>query len=517
MKTYCICLPSRYQHTSEFFKTMEIDPKYTKISTIKELEETGAEELRLQGIIDNTYEIKNKSYYGKIACSLSHINALNTFLETDDNMCLIFEDDNHIPSTDEVPTIKKHINNITNELSTFTGWYFCNLSPCLSTKYSQKKVSENLHIGLLGYCMNAYLVSRSGARNLINKLPLTMKNHTLDTFIPSLGRNYPFQAFDVHPRVFRQKDNHTFDSTLGNDHKKNSIAVEYVMTRSKNTESRLKPNVLIICAIFLAVILGKHTVLIIISLLIILLMINIKRKQHIDVYTIPNIEWDTRVNDLLKLIKYEDINYGQLYNPIYDSYRLGDMVLWNKWRKKPDGERYHLEKFPDSIACEYMRLTNNPMQYDILFNIVKKRKQQINILPKQSLIIHLRLGDLIERSGKNLDYLLVRQVKNKNGGASVKPLYYYYEKINKIRNHGIKEITLVAGSHFDVPLNSSYKYICAIKIFFEELGFSVSIRTGNSPDNDFVFMSSSKYYIPSEGGYSRLIKEMVLKSGNIIL
>lgn len=527
MKSYCICLEKRRTHTDQFFRTMGITPIYTKISTIKELEEIGIEGLKREGIVDATYEIKSKSYYGKIACSLSHIAALKTFLDTDDEMCLIFEDDNHIPSAEEVPAIHTRIKNIIEELKTFTGWYFCNLSPCLSNERYQKKVSENLYSGALGYCMNAYLITRAGARNLINKLPLTMDYHTLDTFIPSLGYNYPFQALDVHPRLFRQKDDHTFDSTLGNNHV-SSVVVEFGKEIPLNTPNKsiLIPNILIISAILLIAIVArnfipnKFTVILIAILLLILLIINIRKSTppDVDMYINNGIIWNTRVHELLKLIEHEDKDYGKLYNPEYSNYRLGDMVKWSDWRKEEQGgEKYHFENFPNSIASEYMKKTDKQQQYDILFDIVQKRSQNTLIPDNQSLVIHLRIGDTIENTGKDLEYLLVKQIKKDNGCLTVKPLYYFYDKIPVIRKYGIKKIVLVGGVHVDVPIDNSYKYIHAIKRFFEELGFIVDVRAGNKPDDDFIFMSNSRYYLPADGGYSNLIKEMVLKKGNIVI
>ena len=226
MEVYCICLPERKQHAELFFTTVDITPIYSNIETIPHVKQNIVN-LKSNNIIEDNYEIKNESYYGKIACSISHINALKLFLESDKNIGLIFEDDNHIPNKEDVDSIKNNIREILDELSTIKDWYFCNLSPCMSNKYNINQLTKHIYLGKIGYCMNAYFVSKSGAEYLINRLPLTNSCHTLDTCLPKYARENKYKILEVHPRVFRQKDDHQNDTKLGNKHSSEKSIPEY--------------------------------------------------------------------------------------------------------------------------------------------------------------------------------------------------------------------------------------------------------------------------------------------------
>ena len=56
---------------------------------------------------------------GRIACNLSHRNALLQFKKTNEPYCLIFEDDNKIPYDNEV----EHIHNILNHGHKFYSFH----------------------------------------------------------------------------------------------------------------------------------------------------------------------------------------------------------------------------------------------------------------------------------------------------------------------------------------------------------------------------------------------------------
>ena len=51
----------------------------------------------------------------------------------------------------------------------------------------------------------------------------------------------------------------------------------------------------------------------------------------------------------------------------------------------------------------------------------------------------------------------------------------------------------------------SLKYLDKIKKSWELNGFIVKILNTNQPDDDFVYMCRSKYFVSSGGGYSMLV------------
>ena len=74
---------------------------------------------------------------------------------------------------------------------------------------------------------------------------------------------------------------------------------------------------------------------------------------------------------------------------------------------------------------------------------------------------------------------------------------------------GITKVYLMAGSHIKLP---SYKYsIYYINKIVEEIekaGILVELKLGGYPDDDLLFSMNFDYFIPSEGQYCRLIKEL---------
>ena len=53
---------------------------------------------------------------------------------------------------------------------------------------------------------------------------------------------------------------------------------------------------------------------------------------------------------------------------------------------------------------------------------------------------------------------------------------------------------------------------------FTELGYRVMERINcGTPDEDFVYMSSAKYFVPGGGGYSRTVGKLVTRNGGTVV
>jgi hypothetical protein len=106
--------------------------------------------------------------------------------------------------------------------------------------------------------MNSYLVTKNGANFLRSFLPLTAEYHTLDTCIPDYSKEYQDYFYEVHPRLFRQKDDHTQDSELGNNYDNTqSVIGEFLPDYSaKNNTKRRKFSPLLILLVIILLALG---------------------------------------------------------------------------------------------------------------------------------------------------------------------------------------------------------------------------------------------------------------------
>lgn len=197
-------------------------------------------------------------------------------------------------------------------------------------------------------------------------------------------------------------------------------------------------------------------------------------------------------------------------------YRIGDMVA-TIHRFLPIGEKYHLETFPDSIATEYMKKTKQLKKYNILADIVRERSKKTTDLPRnKDLIVHLRVGDVVEEFSTKLYQILISYSYRLHHNYTC-PIRNIHDKISKSKQK-FSKIILVAGSHKDILTPKSCKYIDVIKKYFENNGHTVELRLGKNPDDDFIFMSNSKYFIPScSGNYTLLVKNIVKILGGKVL
>ena len=186
-------------------------------------------------------------------------------------------------------------------------------------------------------------------------------------------------------------------------------------------------------------------------------------------------------------------------------YRLSDMVKNKDFRDLKDGRTLHYKLYPSSIASQYMKMTDKDNDFDVLLYLVTN--YALKTKPKKNeLIIHLRVGDILESSKYSVDNHLKKQLPYHKKFVYVKPLSYYKQIIDKYKN--LKSITLVAGGCKASKFVKSKEYISKIKKFFEKHNYKVNIRLGNPPDDDFVYMCYATHFVPSGGGFSRLIKKL---------
>jgi len=217
----------------------------------------------------------------------------------------------------------------------------------------------------------------------------------------------------------------------------------------------------------------------------------------------------------------------------HGSYRLGDgFYLTNSklhWITDNNNNihKYNIpleqlsETYSNSILSEYLKLSNyNEKDWDTLIKIVNNKfYRDININKSTDCLMHVRVGDVIDElcSGKNFLNKFYRNInKNQNKDKSkiisckyIKPLKYFEQKIKKLIEMGITKVYLMAGAHIKLP---SYKYstyyINKIVEEIEKVGLQVELKLGGSPDDDLLFSMNFDYFIPSEGQYCRLIKEL---------
>ena len=218
------------------------------------------------------------------------------------------------------------------------------------------------------------------------------------------------------------------------------------------------------------------------------------------------------LNILLVSKKYEIVNYIMEGN----GYRFGDMILKEKFKDQINGKNFHLKIYPDSIISNYFRRTDKFQDLEVLNEIVNETKI-VKYPGEKVLVIHIRTGDELNKSVLwSVDRFLSEENKDHPYIKNMK----YFQSIQIPEN--IEKIVLVTNVYGGGDTRStddfsrSYEYIEKIKRHFEKTKI-VETRINMEADEDFVFMSTSKYFTPTGGGFSELVEKIVRYRGNKIL
>lgn len=200
-------------------------------------------------------------------------------------------------------------------------------------------------------------------------------------------------------------------------------------------------------------------------------------------------------------------------------YRLGDMLTQPARRDEEFGREKHFRLWPDSLASQYMRaidkldkpFANQEVDFKILGKLVNEFPLETK--PRDSqIIVHIRTGDVIENCPLSVDEILSGdwrkdrkiQVKEPLHPITVKVCSLPYYEGLMLKETGVSNITIVTSDCHSDKYDKSERFIEKIKEFFEESGYNVHLRLEHLPDEDFVFMCRSKFFVSGGGGFSRI-------------
>ena len=205
-------------------------------------------------------------------------------------------------------------------------------------------------------------------------------------------------------------------------------------------------------------------------------------------------------------------------------YRLGDVYrgllssVICRWIRIP------LCYPPWSIARRYSKRTTNCSDLVILDSVVDRD-------PRPGLTVHLRLGDVLENHPRStVDFLSgmftidpmktreadgLQMIPSSSGVSSegyVKPLVYYERMIEAYE--GVRHVTLVGGTHKTMSMSKSLQYVDEIEKLFVQNSFVVTRRISVAPsvdraDMDVTSMANTAWFVPSGGGFSHMIAQLV--------
>lgn len=163
--------------------------------------------------------------------------------------------------------------------------------------------------------------------------------------------------------------------------------------------------------------------------------------------------------------------------------------------------------------------------------------------PSNAIVLHLRLGDVIEKSKDSVVKMLYRGGNPQHHvtfANSIKNVSEYLDAIREAETDLQQQqqqdsvqsgttstgtpttalkVVIRGGSHVSQDYVKSRRYATCIKEAIIEAGYHdvEMVVEGQNPDHDFYYMSHAKYFVASVGGYSRLIWQMVeLLGGKVI-
>lgn len=136
-----------------------------------------------------------------------------------------------------------------------------------------------------------------------------------------------------------------------------------------------------------------------------------------------------------------------------------------------------------------------------------------------ALVIHLRLGDIVEDAKRSVEEILVdgsdpgyKPAKFRKGIKSVRELLMNAYEAN------VTKVNIIGGSHKKEQWKKSRVYAGCVRHAIHTAGFNVTMHIeGTHPDNDFYFMSHAHQLVVSAGGYSGFVGILAERRGGSII
>ena len=197
-----------------------------------------------------------------------------------------------------------------------------------------------------------------------------------------------------------------------------------------------------------------------------------------------------------------------------EHYRIGDVIFHNgdRWEES-NREILENDYYKGTILREYIdRCPDNnfgdmnPNYKKLISDIINEKiNNKGYILPlKKELVIHLRLGDVA--NSKN-GYFLNKNYKKKIEG------YKKYYKITKVTfctafhygNYIEKNLWIYNDDTHRKNISGLTKLLNSLK---EIPDIFIDFKSSKNPDDDFIYMIKSNFFIRDQGGFSTIIQEL---------
>jgi GR25 family glycosyltransferase involved in LPS biosynthesis len=155
-----------------------------------------------------------------IGCSISHISVWKTFLQSNKQYAVIFEDDIIFESHNLKSQISFYLSNTPTDFdilylgcfgSDLNNTFFNTTMNLLNISCKFAQINDHITKPRVALALHAYIISRSGAQNLIKLLDRKIHNH-IDFCIQNLDKQNLISRFVTNPRLVYQTSTDTTPS-----------------------------------------------------------------------------------------------------------------------------------------------------------------------------------------------------------------------------------------------------------------------------------------------------------------
>jgi hypothetical protein len=165
---------------------------------------------------------------------------------------------------------------------------------------------------------------------------------------------------------------------------------------------------------------------------------------------------------------------------------------WESQEEEEQAEEKATMEEKEEEANEKEREGGNLTVVEDVFQL-HKPDPSFTVPAGDELVIHLRLGDVIERSQAEVETMLMKGADpshNKNFKTAIKSIHEY---LTDIQESGLDKVVIRGGSHKTKFYENSRVYAGCLKEAIGNAGYHVSMEVeGNTPDQDFFHESCNK-------------------------
>lgn len=170
---YCLYIPKRKEQVTKFFNDINLNVEYVQGPDKNTLD---MNEFKEKGLIADNCKNSAIDKQGALACTLGHISILEKFIETQEEWCIIFEDDvnSRFNESEIVYLIEQTFNNLPIDCDIlFLGYCYENCSKVRNVYNSYSDFFNNkpniyVKTGNSASCAHSYVVNRKCAKKILD-------------------------------------------------------------------------------------------------------------------------------------------------------------------------------------------------------------------------------------------------------------------------------------------------------------------------------------------------------------